>query len=624
MATTSDQQHSTAGENGSQTEPSTAAPLFNRPVRRRRSRLGVFLLLLLVAAGSVGVVFATMPSLKQALLDRLAPSKTESAALTHSVSRERLLVTVTEDGNVESASNVDVKCQVAGGATILWIVEDGKLVEEGEVLVRLDDSNLLEQVNTQKIAYEKAMAAKIQAEEDFEAAKIAVREYAEGTFVKELQDVEAQITIALENLRSSENLLEHTERMARKGFATPLQLEADQFAVRRSQLELDSARTAKKVLEEFTKPKMLKQLESTRDAAAARARSEMAAFELEKARLERLEAQLKNCVITAPQQGMVVYANDASRSRFGGNTTPQVEEGATVREQQALIRLPDLSNMQVKVTVHETKVDQIRPGMPARIVIQDRQLTGTVVSVANQPEPTSFFSANVKEYATIVKVDGTTQDLKPGMTAEVEILIADLPDVLTLPVAAVVEQRGKFYAWVQTPNGPDRRPLVLGMTNDKVVEIKDGVLEGENVLLNPRALVDEAQTEGPPVDEDGEKRFGSGDPAVGKPEGDAPQAKSNPAPASPAEGGRPRRGRSGGGGASRLMQADQDGDGKISREEAPSFMQSFFDRLDGNGDGFVDQQEAAAAAARRRRQQGAERGDGGGPGPGGPGGGEGQ
>jgi hypothetical protein len=48
------------------------------------------------------------------------------------VEKGNLLITVTEDGNVESANNVDVKCQVAGGSTILWIVKDGTQVKKGD------------------------------------------------------------------------------------------------------------------------------------------------------------------------------------------------------------------------------------------------------------------------------------------------------------------------------------------------------------------------------------------------------------------------------------------------------------------------------------------------------------
>ena len=66
------------------------------------------------------------------------------------------------------------------------------------------------------------------------------------------------------------------------------------------------------------------------------------------------------------------------------------------------------------------------------------------------------------------------------------------------------------------------------------------------------------------------------------------------------------------------MQHDSDGDGKVTREEAPEFMQSFFDRIDTNGDGAVDAAELEA----RRSQRGAGGGGGGERGAGGGGGGE--
>ncbi len=426
---------------------------------------------------------------------------------------------MTEDGNLESASNVEVRCQVAGGGTIIWIIPDGSMVEEGQELVRLDQSVIEDQLNTQKINYEKAVETKIQADEDYAAASIAVKEYDLGTYLKDVQSAESQIKIAMENLRSAENTLSHTERMFRKGFVTALQLDADKFAVERAKLDLDAAQISKKVLQEFTRPKTLKGLQATRDAAEARTRSEQAALNLEKAKLDRLQNQLKFSVIKAPQRGMVIYANENSGRRgLFSSQSSNIEEGAIVRERQTLIRLPDLTKMQVKVTVHESKVDLIRPGMPARITVQDRQWVGKVMSVANQPEPSSFFAASIKEYATTVSIEGDTAGLKPGMTAEVEILVSDLRNVLTVPVSAVVEKDGKFFAWVKDKTGLHRRPLLLGQTNDKLIQVADGLKEKDEVILNPRAVVAEAQ-EGTPVSVEAEKvdRFGKAvDPADAK------------------------------------------------------------------------------------------------------------
>ena len=155
------------------------------------------LMLAIVAAFLAGGVWAGT-----VLINKRATTVKKNV-LTAPVQKGDLLVTVTEDGNVESAVNIDIKCGVAGGTSILWIVDDGKDVQKGEKLVELDASALEEQINQQKITYEKARSAMVQAEKAFQVAEISVKEYLEGTYKKELQDAEAQITIALENLRSS-------------------------------------------------------------------------------------------------------------------------------------------------------------------------------------------------------------------------------------------------------------------------------------------------------------------------------------------------------------------------------------------------------------------------------------
>ena len=444
--------------------------------------IAIIVLLAMVGAGAYSA---------PKILDTLSGSETDSGALLHTVSRGELLVTVTEDGNLESASNVDVKCKISGGSTILWIVEDGSHVKKDDDLVRLDDSSITEQLNLQTIAFEKALAAKVQAEEDLAAAELAVDEYVKGTFEKELQDAEALVKIGQENLRSYQNLLKHTEKMTRKGFATPLQLEADEFAVERAELQLKSAEKARDVLVEYTKEKTKRDLIAKQKAAEALVRSETEATKLEKNRLERLRKQLDFCLVKAPADGMVVYANQNGRR----SSQPEIEEGAAVRERQTLIRLPALDEMQVKVKVHESKIDQIKPGMEAVVQVLDTRYTGKVVSVANQPEPGMWYQAQVKEYAAIIDIDHDQSDLKPGMTAESEIIISQLDDVVKVPVVAVVEKRGKYYAWVFTPTGQERRTLILGQTNDQDFEVIDGVAVGEQVYLNPRAIIEDARAE---------------------------------------------------------------------------------------------------------------------------------
>ena len=543
-----------------------------------------------------------------------------------------MTITVTEDGNVESANNVTIKCRIEGGASILEIVDDGEVVEAGDQLVKLDDATIIDDMNAQQIMVGKAESAKISAEATEKVAQINVQEYLK-LFERDLQDQESNIVIAEENLRSSQNSLEYSERMFQRGYISQLELESSQFAVRRSDLELTSAKTAKEVMAMYTKQKNLTDFESQVAIAASGLKADLAAYELELTKLQRLENQLDNCLIMAPNAGMVVYAN--KRGSRGGQAT-QIEEGATVRQLQDILWLPDLDNMQVKVKVHETKVEELRPGMRCSIRIQGRRLRGQVERISNQSESGSPFLGDIKEYATIVSIDGSPENLKPGMTAVVEIRIDSVPDVIKIPLTSVVEEKGKYYCYIRTADGQEKRDVEIGVSDDTFIAVT-GVQAGEPVIFNPRdvgLVASGAEMVGDEQDET--EKFGdtSGSPRLsaesksgrgGRGRGGAGRGGGGRGGAGGGRGGAGRgrggagRGRGGagggrggagggrgggsrrggGGGWQRFKENDKDGDGKVSKEEAPERIKQFFDRMDRNSDGFIEESEMSGGGGGR-------------------------
>jgi multidrug efflux pump subunit AcrA (membrane-fusion protein) len=95
--------------------------------------------------------------------------------LLHKVKREPLIVSVTEKGTLESADNRDITCKVRAGSkgfatSINWVIDDGTRVKPGQLLMILDDSDLKDKEEDQKIKVESAMATKVKAEKDFEIA----------------------------------------------------------------------------------------------------------------------------------------------------------------------------------------------------------------------------------------------------------------------------------------------------------------------------------------------------------------------------------------------------------------------------------------------------------------------
>ncbi len=396
---------------------------------------------------------------------------------------------IVERGEVESSSNIELRCEVssAQGVRILEIVDEGTPVNVGDVLVQLDDSSIRKDLTTQEIAVNTAQAAYSKAKNDFDAAEIARKEYEEGTFVQDEQKLESELFVAQENSRRAENFFNHSRKLAVKGYITDTQLESDRFAVAKYKKDLDAAETKLMVIRTYTKPKTLKKHDSDINTARANVAAEEAKLAIETEKLDSLKSQLEKCVIKAPSAGQVVY-NNVDRWR---QDDFYIRKGGLVRERQAIIKLPDVTKMQVKAKVGEARVDRVKPGMSAVVIteaIRDVELKGKVSTVSAYASGENWFNPNVKEYDAVIVVENPPATLKPGMSAQVKIRVETLADVVQIPVQTVVERDGKHYCILRDRQGKlAARELLIGSTNDKFIVVKDGVGPEDEVVMNPRA-----------------------------------------------------------------------------------------------------------------------------------------
>jgi HlyD family secretion protein len=207
----------------------------------------------------------------------------------------------------------------------------------------------------------------------------------------------------------------------------------------------------------------------------------------------QLATQNESGIIFASKGGILVHPNELDRR--GGQ--PIAEFGATVRYGETIFTIvDDHGPMQLDVKVPESVIDQIDCGLKARIKIdafQRQLLTGTVSEVAPLPDPMFFFQGAVKTYTTKVQIDHGPAGLRPGMTAEVEILANDLENVLSVPVEAVVHRNGRDRVAIQKSDGRfEWREVTLGQSNDRMVEVTQGIKSGELVAMQPRLLLSEA------------------------------------------------------------------------------------------------------------------------------------
>ncbi len=394
---------------------------------------------------------------------------------------------VVERGEVESSSNVDIRCKVqsrlASGTPIIQIVPEGTYVKEGDFLVKLDDSSLQGDVVMQQIACNTSRAQVVEAQAEFDASKLALQEYESGTFRQEEGNLESDVFVAKENLRRAEEYLRYSEKLAARGYVTEVQLSADRFALEKARKELDAAGTKLEVLHRYTKVKTLNKLKADVETAEARLGSRENSHKLDLDRQKMLEEQLANCVIKAPTSGQVVYANLSTGE-------PLIGEGKLVRERQIIIRLPDPKRMQVTARVNESRIDRVKKGMICRIRLDafpDLQLSGKVRDISEYPLPAASAYSTMKEYAAEIDILDPPPGVRSGMTAQTAIEVQNIDQAVQVPLPAVIERNKRYFCLV-TQNGElAAQEVSVGPSNDQVVVINDGLNEGDQVLLAPQA-----------------------------------------------------------------------------------------------------------------------------------------
>ena len=445
------------------------------------------------AKALLGLASAGVLSFAWWVMDSPSSGEVEIEPLFEKVIKGEFKLEFTELGEIESAENVEIICEVKGdryaGVCILEIVPEGSKVKKGDFLVRLDDALLQKNLLSQRILVHKARASLVKAKAEVQAARLSLEEYLSGSFRQEEEQMESAEFVAKENLRRAEEYLAYSKKLAAKGYLPEAQLEADQFAVEKARKELDLAVTKLEVLRVHSRKAKVNDLNASILTAEANLKSIENSYELESKKESEITEQIAKCVIYSPADGEVTYAN---RNQSGSSDGVLIEEGKSVRERQTIIRLPDTSHMRVFARVSETKVEQVKVGMPCSISItrdgfRGVVLNGEVESVSDYPVPSSSrYTAHIKEYATEILIENPPEAIKAGMSAKVTILADSMNDALLIPLSAVVRKEGRFYCLLKSgEEAMILREIQLGSSNSTHAVLTSGLKESDEVVINP-------------------------------------------------------------------------------------------------------------------------------------------
>ncbi len=480
-----------------------------------------------------GIPIAAIVLLVGGLLWLRGPAAGEQAAAvpTFAVEQGPLTISVNETGTIRSREQVILKSEVEGRTTILYLIPEGARVEKGDLLVELDTSRLQDQFIEQQIQTQNAEAAFIRARENLEVVKNQaqadvslatlnyrfaqedLKVYQEGEYPKQVKELEAKLALAEQERQRANREVEGSRILYNEKYISETELQADELTAKKAQLDVELAKDQLGLLQTHTHKRRMDELDAAveqtqmalerarRKASAdvlqaeADLRAKQAEYTQKKNRLDDVTQQLTKTKIHAPRDGLVVYAT-STRASWRGNDEP-LEEGREVREREELIYLPTADEMMALVKIQEATLDIVKPGMPVQITIDalpGRRFTGRVTKVAPLPDAASvWMNPDLKVYDTEIHLTESDTALRTGMNCTVNIIAAHYDEALYVPIQAVVRRGAEPTVYVRDKTGFVPRTVELGLDNNRLVRIVDGLQSGEIVSLAPPLEAGSAQ-----------------------------------------------------------------------------------------------------------------------------------
>jgi len=354
------------------------------------------------------------------------------------VQKGHITIKVSETGELRAQDQVVISA--ATDKQILWLAAEGAWVEEGDTLIRYESEKYI-------ISKGEAESGVLVAKADFVQAE------------SNLEGMRARGEAAKRNLETLPELV-------KKGFIQQSELEQAEL----NYLELKSR---------------IRSLEAALGAAQANvARAERG--------VAQQERKLRQGVVFAPRTGLVVYAmtGDAENPK-------KISVGMTPFEGQELMYLPDISSMMVDTEISEVDLAKVKAAIPVEIRLDayaDAVFKGEVTYIADlarrKISRITGKPTGAKVFDVTIKVLDKDRRLKPGLTATLDIIVEQFSSELSIPLEAVfLDDQDQTIAYLKAGGRIEVRRISIVESNDQVAVVKEGLQEGDEVLLGRPASI---------------------------------------------------------------------------------------------------------------------------------------
>ncbi|MEM1212412.1 MAG: HlyD family efflux transporter periplasmic adaptor subunit [Planctomycetota bacterium] len=436
------------------------------------------------------------------------------------VQRKDLDLTVTASGELDSSQRVEVRSLVWGRPEIEWVIEEGTVVAAGDPLFRLNSEEVEKWHQEELLRVSRARADLISAERDLaieESNAESSRRNAEvtvelieldrdkwlyGEVPQTRRDLELRLKKAERELTRAKRDLELSKELHDEKFISLNELEDAEIAFIQAEDTLKTAQLDIQIFEDYTfrreEQKFSSDLDQKRsdlkrsvdrnnsklERLKADIKAKREALVLRERRLGQLDRQLHNVEVEAPVAGTVIYRTSVGSS---WQRRRPIAPGRSVRENETIIYLPDMSRMTAVLKVHEARIQEVRPGMQVEVLIDarpDTPVPANIVEVSTTAESDGGRQA-LRQYRVIAELPpGFDDSLKPGMSCQGTIFTGKVEDTLVIPVQSVYSEGPHQFVYVSAGDGRVQRRLIkIGPASSTLVSVAEGLSEADLVLL---------------------------------------------------------------------------------------------------------------------------------------------